>query len=75
MMQEKYSVIHTFKDLKDNEHIYIENKDFYPREGLEPTKKRIEELASEKNKIGKVLIKKIEETAETEEKEKTEVKE
>ena len=58
---EKYRVINSFKDLEDNNHIYIKDKDIYPREGLEPTKKRIKELTSTKNKIGKVLIEKIEE--------------
>lgn len=57
---EKYRVVNSFKDLEDNNHIYIKNKDIYPREGLEPTKKRIKELTSTKNKIGKVLIEKIE---------------
>lgn len=65
-MEEKYRVIYTFKDLEDNEHIYVANKDIYPREGLEPTKKRIKELSSTKNQIGKVLIEKIEETEVTE---------
>lgn len=65
---EKYKVINSFKDLEDNGHIYIKDKDIYPREGLEPTKKRIKELASTKNKIGKILIEKTEEnTEETEE--------
>lgn len=64
---EKYRVINSFKDLEDNEHIYIKNKDIYPREGLEPTKKRIKELTSTKNKIGKVLIEKIEEELENNE--------
>lgn len=63
-MGETYKVIHSFKDLKDNNHIYHEGKDKYPREGLKPTKKRIDELTSTKNKIGKVLIEKIEQTAE-----------
>ena len=58
-MEEKYEVIHSFMDLKDNKHIYNESKDFYPREGLKPTKKRIAELESDKNKIGKPLIRKI----------------
>ena len=40
-MDEKYRVIKTFKDLEDDEHVYIANKDIYPRDGLEPTKKRI----------------------------------
>ncbi len=65
-MEEKYKVINSFRDLEDDEHVYIANKDIYPREGLEPTKKRIKELTSNKNKIGKILIKKIEETEVTE---------
>lgn len=62
-MNEKYEVIHNFKDLEDNEHLYlknVENRNIYPRDGLEPTQKRIKELSSNKNKIGKILIKKIE---------------
>ena len=58
-MQEKYEVIHDFKDLEDNNYVYLKG-DIYPREGLEPTKKRIKELSTDKNKIGKVLIQKIE---------------
>ena len=63
-MEDKYEVIENFKDLEDNEYVYLKNvkrKNIYPREGLKPTKKRIEELSSNKNKIGKPLIKKIEE--------------
>lgn len=72
-MEEKYIVIHDFKDLEDDEHVYlVSRKDIYPREGLKPTKARIKELTTNKNKIGKALIKKIEK--EKEEKE-TEVKE
>ena len=74
-MQEKYKIIYTFKDLEDNGHVYIANKDIYPREGLKPTKKRIKELTSDKNKIGKILIQKIEESVKTEVKENTETKE
>lgn len=69
-MEEQYKVTHTFKDLEDNGYIYKANKDIYPREGLEPTKKRIKELSTTKNKIGKALIEKIE-TAETEEETET----
>ncbi len=59
-MDEKYIVVHNFKDLEDNEHLYLVSRnDIYPREGLKPTKARIKELTSEKNKIGKILIKKI----------------
>ena len=66
-MEEKYVVVHNFKDLEDNEHLYLVSKnDTYPREGLKPTKARIKELSTKKNKIGEVLIKKIEETEVTE---------
>lgn len=47
-----------WKDLQDNDHIY-KKYDVYPREGLEVSKQRIKELASTKNQIGEVLIKKI----------------
>lgn len=58
---DKYVVVYSrFKDLKDNNHIYRKG-DIYPREGLEPTKERIKELSSKKNKIGEVLIKKVNE--------------
>lgn len=81
-MQERYKVICNFKDLEDDNYIYlkdVEDKNIYPREGLEPSKKRIKELSSEKNKIGKVLIQKIEEPTKVDEaeevKEETEAKE
>lgn len=58
---EKYVVVYErFKDLEDNNYIYRKG-DVYPREGLEPTKERIKELSSKKNKIGEVLIKKVNE--------------
>lgn len=66
-MEDKYEVIYNFKDLEDKEHIYLVNvdgKNIYPREGLKPTKKRISELSTDKNKIGRPLIKKIEVTEE-----------
>lgn len=56
---EKYIVIYErFKDLEDNNYIYKKG-DIYPREGLEPTKERIKELSTKKNKIGEILIKKV----------------
>ena len=62
-MDEKYIVVYkVFKDLKDNEYIYKEG-DTYPREGSKPSKKRIEELLSTKNKIGEPLIAKVEENS------------
>lgn len=60
-MEEKYISIRQkpWKDLEDNDHIY-RNGDIYPREGLEPSKGRIKELTTNKNKIGEILIKKVE---------------
>lgn len=56
---EKYIVVYErFKDLKDNNYIYKKG-DIYPREGLEASKERIKELSTKKNKIGKILIKKV----------------
>lgn len=56
---EKYIVIYErFKDLEDNDYIYKKGE-IYPREGLEPTKERIKELSTKKNKIGEILIKKV----------------
>lgn len=58
-MEEKYVVVYEiFKDLEDSDYIYKKG-DIYPHEGLEVSQKRIKELTSNKNKIGKVLIKKM----------------
>lgn len=64
-MSEKYISVREkpWKDLKDNDYIYKKG-DIYPRNGLNPTKKRIDELSTTKNKIGEVLIQKIEEAKE-----------
>lgn len=51
-----YKVLVDFTDLQDNNYIYHEGDDF-PRDGAEPTKERIAELASDKNLIGVALIK------------------
>lgn len=60
-MNDKYISIYEklWKDLEDNGHVYKKG-DSYPREGLEVSKKRIKELSGDKNKIGKILIQKIE---------------
>jgi hypothetical protein len=58
-----YKVIEKFKDLKDNDHIY-EVDDIYPREDIkleDIPQKRIKELTTKKNKIGKILIEEIKE--------------
>ena len=65
-MEEKYVVVYkAFKDLEDEEYLYKKG-DIYPREGFKPTKARIKELTSKKNKIGEVLIEavKVEENKE-----------
>lgn len=61
-MIEKYISVREedWKDLEDNDYVYKKG-DVYPREGLEPTKARIKELSGKKNKIGEVLIKKVNE--------------
>ncbi|GAB3797373.1 hypothetical protein [Virgibacillus kimchii] len=53
-MKKTYVVIHDFKDLKDNDKIYVKD-DVYPHEKVSDD--RIEELKSSNNKIGKPLIK------------------
>ena len=65
-MEEKYVSVRekSWKDLEDNNHIYKKG-DVYPREGLEVSKKRINELSGTKNKIGEVLIAKVEDTIKT----------
>lgn len=56
-----YKVVVKFKDLQDpKKHIY-EVGDEFPHNGAKVDKKRIEELAGTKNKIGKVLIEEVEE--------------
>lgn len=51
-----YKVVYKFIDLKDNKHLYNVG-DEYPRDGAKADKSRIDELKSEKNKIGVPLIK------------------
>lgn len=55
-----YKTIVMFTDLQDGGHKY-EVGDVYPREGLKPTKARIEELKSKKNKRGVALIEEVKE--------------
>lgn len=56
-----YKVIKFFTDLQDNDYPYEVN-DIYPREGLEVTGERIEELAGNNNLQKEPLIKKVVET-------------
>jgi hypothetical protein len=55
-----YKVIKRFHDSQDNMHTYEVN-DPFPRNGFEPSDKRIEELSSNNNKVGEVLILKVSE--------------
>lgn len=46
-------------DLQDNKYEYKQG-DIYPREGLEVSEERIKELSGIHNKLGEVLIQKVE---------------
>lgn len=54
----QYKVIEKFKDLSDD-HIY-EVGDIFPYDGRRVSKKRIEELSTDKNKREIALIEKVE---------------
>lgn len=58
-----YKAIVFFKDLQDDKHEYNVGDEF-PREGKKVTKKRIAELASDKNRRGIPLIEKVEDAEE-----------
>lgn len=58
-----YKVIHYFTDLQDFNHPYKVG-DLFPRLGLKVSEDRLKELASNKNKQGKPLIEKVEESKE-----------
>ena len=64
-----YKVIKDFTDLQDGNVVYLAG-DKYPREGAEPSKERIAELSSDKNKIGVPLIEKVEQKKKKEPKKK-----
>lgn len=56
-----YKVIKHFIDLHDNDHSYNEG-DIFPREGVDVSKERIEELTGSNNKQHTPLIELVEET-------------
>lgn len=58
-----YKVIHFFTDLKDNSHPYNVG-DTYPREGVDFSTRRYEELSSKYNLQGKPLIQYVDEEKE-----------
>lgn len=53
-----YKVIKRFYDLKDNNHAYSVG-DTFPHNGVEVDAGRIEELASDKNRLGVPLIERV----------------
>lgn len=55
----KFVTIKYFTDLQDNGHAYHEG-DIFPREGLEVSDERIEELSTDANRRNEPLIKAVE---------------
>ena len=55
----RYKVVHKFKDLQDNGHIYNVGDIYprHPRDNVAVSKERLNELKTSKNKIGIPLIK------------------
>ena len=53
-----YKVIKSFTDLQDNNYAYYVG-DTFPHNGVEVDAERIEELASDKNRLGVPLIEEI----------------
>ena len=53
-----HRVLHKFYDLQDNNHAYSVG-DTFPHNGVEVDAERIEELASDKNRLGIPLIEEI----------------
>ena len=53
-----YRVIKSFRDLKDNNHVYSVG-DTFPRNGVEAGAERVAELSSDKNLQGVPLIEEI----------------
>lgn len=53
-----YKVLEYFEDLQDNIHSYNPG-DTFPRDGLEVSEERLEELSSDKNLRGVKLIEKV----------------
>lgn len=59
-----YIVVSAFTDLQDNNYIY-QVGDEYPRRGFKASDERIASLSSTDNKIGLVLIERVEDKKET----------
>ena len=59
-----YEVIVEFADLKDDKHLYHVGDEF-PHNGMKVSENRLTELKTNKNKVGKPLIKEIKEQKQT----------
>jgi len=59
-----YKVIEDFTDLQDKNKVYHEGESFPKPANKRVSKKRIDELLSDENKLGKPVIKEIEEEKE-----------
>lgn len=54
-----YKVVTDFRDLKDNDRLYVVGDEYPAVDAPKPTKARIKELAEGKNHLGIVFIKEI----------------
>lgn len=54
----KYRVISPFLDLEDGKHVYKEGDD-YPYDFQTPSKRRLNQLSTSNNKLGRPLIEKL----------------
>lgn len=69
----KYKVISPFLDLEDGKHIYHEG-DNYPYDGQTPSKRRVQQLSTNGNKLGRPLIVKMQDSKKDHENEPEDVK-
>ena len=56
----KFQAIKKFRDLEDKANQIYDIGDVYPKEGIEVTNKRLDELLGTKNRLGYAVIEKVE---------------
>lgn len=56
---QRYKVLVSFSDDKDNFSVYIAGRDIYPREGYKPSEKRVEYLLGSENNFKRPVIEPI----------------
>lgn len=66
-----YRTTQRFYDLEDDRHLY-QAGDEYPRKGHNPTRARIEELSTDRNKMHTPLIEEVKKPKQTKKKEEAE---